>query len=143
MNSKRFAVKTRGRQAGFTLIEILIVVGIIALIGTIVAGRIFGNKDRADYKLAESQLQTLAAKIDSYEQDTGELPSQLQDLISQPGNASSWLGPYSKESELKDPWNNQFEYRVPGQSGKFDLVSYGKDRKPGGDSYNRDIVFSP
>lgn len=143
MNSTPRILRSRGRQGGFTLIEILIVVGIIALIGTIVAGRIFGNKDRADYKLAESQLQALAAKIDSYELDNGSLPGQLQDLVTQPGGSTSWLGPYVKENELKDPWNNAFEYRMPGQNSKFELVSYGKDRKPGGDSYNRDIVFSP
>ena len=127
------------RQAGFTLIEILIVVGIIAIIGGIVANRIFGGQDRAKYKLAQSQVQTLAAKIESYELDNGGVPNQLQDLVVAPGGSASWLGPYAKEGELKDPWNRSFEYRVPGSNGKFDLVSYGVDGKPGGEGLDRDI----
>ena len=127
------------RQAGFTLIEILIVVGIIAIIGGIVANRIFGGQDRAKANLARSQVQALAAKIESYELDNGALPTQLQDLITEPSGASGWLGPYSKESELKDAWGRPFEYRNPGQSAKFDLISLGADGKPGGDSWNRDI----
>ena len=127
------------RQKGFTLIEILIVVGIIAIIGGIVANRIFGGQDRAKWQLAKSQVQTLAAKIESYELDNGGPPGQLQDLVSQPGGADSWLGPYAKEAELKDAWGRVFEYRAPGQNGKFDLISYGADGRPGGDSWNRDI----
>lgn len=126
-------------QAGFTLIEILIVVGIIAIIGGIVANRIFGGQDRAKYKLAQSQVQTLAAKIENYELDNGGVPNQLQDLVSQPAGSTSWLGPYAKEAELKDPWNRPFDYRVPGASGKFDLISYGVDGRPGGDGLDRDI----
>jgi len=126
-------------QHGFTLIEILIVVGIIALIGTLVANRIFGGADKAKWQLAKSQVQTLAAKIESYELDTGGVPQQLQDLVAQPNGVSSWLGPYAKEADIKDPWGKPFEYRVPGQRGKFDLISLGADGKPGGDSWNRDI----
>jgi general secretion pathway protein G len=129
----------RQRSLGFTLIEILIVVGIIAIIGGIVANRIFGGQDRAKWQLARSQVQALAGKIESYELDNGQLPNQLNDLVSQPSGAGSWLGPYAREGELRDPWNRQFEYRVPGQGGKFDLISLGADGRPGGESWNRDI----
>jgi general secretion pathway protein G len=139
MTPNRYRSLRSPRQAGFTLIEILIVVGIIAIIGGIVANRIFGGQDRAKFNLAKSQIQTLAAKIESYELDNGSLPTQLQDLVTQPGGASSWLGPYAKEAELKDGWGRPYEYRQPGQNGKFDLISYGADGKPGGDSWNRDI----
>lgn len=129
----------RLRSAGFTLIEILIVVGIIAIIGGIVANRIFGGADKAKFKLAQSQVQTLAAKIESYELDNGNVPAQLQDLLTQPANASSWLGPYVKEADLKDPWNRPFEYRAPGDNAKFDLVSLGADGRAGGEGMNKDI----
>ena len=127
-------------QLGFTLIEILIVVGIIAIIGGIVANRIFGGADRAKWQLAKSSIQTLAAKIESYELDNGQVPAQLRDLSVQPSGAGSWLGPYAKETELKDPWGRAFDYRTPGQNGKFDLVSLGADGKPGGESWNKDIT---
>lgn len=139
MNPHLTLTRRSSREHGFTLIEILIVVGIIALIGTLVANRIFGGADKAKWQLAKSQVQTLSAKIESYELDNGGVPQQLQDLVAKPGNASSWLGPYAKEADIKDPWGKPFEYRVPGQNGKFDLVSLGADGKPGGDSWNRDI----
>lgn len=141
MPMKRSAVRMSRRQGGFTLIEIMIVVGIIALIGGIVATTVFGESDRAKARLAVSQLQTIAGKIESFELDNGSPPQRLEDLVRQPSGSTSWLGPYARENDLKDPWNRQFEYRVPGQSGaKFELISLGADGKPGGDSYNRDIT---
>lgn len=128
------------RQAGFTLIEIMIVIGIIALIAGIVANSVLGSGDKAKYSLARSQIQTLAAKIENYELDNGGPPAQLQDLVRQPANAPDWMGPYAKETELKDPWKRNFEYRHPGQDGKYDLISYGADGKPGGDKFDRDIT---
>jgi general secretion pathway protein G len=131
----------RRGNAGFTLIEIMIVVGIIALIGGIVATTVFGESDRAKARLAVSQMQMIAAKIESFELDNGNPPQTLQDLVRQPSGAQGWLGPYARENDLRDPWNRPFEYRTPGQSGgKFDLISYGADGKPGGESWNRDII---
>lgn len=127
------------RQSGFTLIEIMIVIGIIALIAGIVANSVLGSGDKAKYSLAKSQIQTLAAKIENYELDNGQPPAQLQDLVQQPANSSDWMGPYAKESELKDPWKRPFEYRMPGQNGKYDLISYGADGRPGGEKFDRDI----
>ena len=140
-NMRTVSMTRRGgaRQIGFTLIEILIVVAIIAVIGGIVANRIFGGADKAKWRLAQAQIQTLAGKIEGYELDNGNPPEQLQDMVREPGNAPGWLGPYAKEAELKDPWNRPIDYRVPGESGKYDLVSYGADGKPGGDSWNKDI----
>ena len=107
----------------------------------VAASRILGGGDRARYNLAKSQVQTLAEKVQQYENDTGTLPNSLEDLVSAPGNASGWLGPYAKAGELKDPWNHPFEYRVPGDGQPFDLVCYGKDGKPGGESVDADIAF--
>lgn len=59
--------------------------------------------------------------------------------MAQPSGASGWLGPYATESELNDPWNTPYEYRVPGDGRRFDIVSYGADRQPGGESVNADI----
>lgn len=134
----RNSQRTR-RQSGFTLIEILIVIAIIGIIAGIVASKVFGNKDRAYYKLAETDMQTLAAKVGSFEEDTGALPGSLEDLVRQPGGVSGWLGPYAKEKELKDPWGTPYQYRTPGQDGPFDLISLGADRKTGGEALNADL----
>lgn len=139
MNSKQ---RISIRQTGFTLIEILIVIAIIGVIGSILAARVFGNQGRAYYKLAQSDMQSLAAKIGSYQEDTGSLPNQLDDLVQAPGGVSGWLGPYAKAKELKDPWGTPYQYRVPGQNTPFDLISFGADKKSGGESLDADLNFS-
>jgi len=116
----------------------------VVLIGGIVAfaaSRILGGADRAKANLARSQVQTLAGKIEQFEMDTGGLPQSLDELAAQPGSVSGWLGPYAKAAELKDPWAKPYEYRVPGESGPFDLRSLGKDGQPGGKSYDADVVY--
>jgi general secretion pathway protein G len=125
--------------AGFTLIEILIVVALIAGILAFAANRIFGGQARANVKLAESQLATLAAKVDQFQLDTGNLPSNLDALVRNPGNVGGWLGPYIKEADLKDPWGTPIEIRSPGANGPFELVSLGEDKAPGGESFDADI----
>lgn len=134
-------VSPRRAQGGFSLIEIILVVVLIGGIVAFAATRILGGGDRARVNLAKAQVQTLAEKVHQYEMDTGTLPNGLNDLVSQPGGASGWLGPYAKDAELRDPWNTPFEYSAPGNSQPFEIVSFGADRKPGGDSVNADIRY--
>ena len=142
MKTKRSITRSPKRaQAGFSLIEIILVVVLIGGIVAFAATRILGGGDRAKYNLAKSQVQTLAEKVQQYENDTGSLPNTLDELVSQPGNAAGWLGPYAKASELKDPWNHPFEYHVPGDNQPFDLICFGKDGKAGGDSTDADIKY--
>lgn len=126
-------------QRGFSLIEIILVVVLIGGIVAFAATRILGGGDRAKANLAKSQVQTLAEKVQQFEMDTGALPNSLAELVN--SDAAGWLGPYAKESELKDPWNHAFDYRVPGDGQAFDLVSYGKDGKVGGTSVDADIAY--
>lgn len=130
-------VLARG-QSGFSLIEILIVVALIALIAGMVANQVFGGQDRAKVRMAQSQIAALAGKVSQFEMDTGDLPQRLDELVSTSSNVKGWLGPYSKESELKDPWNTPFEYSVSGR--EFTITSYGADRKPGGTGVDADIT---
>ena len=128
------------RQRGFSLIEIIIVVVLIAAIVAFAASRILGGSDRAKVNLAKSQLQTIAQKVQSYEMDTGTLPAELDDLVTDPG-AVGWLGPYARTADLNDPWNEPIRYTVPGQAGPFGLLSLGADRQPGGASVDADIAY--
>ena len=128
-------------QAGFTLIEIILVLVLIGGIVAFAASRILGGGDRAKVNLAKAQVQTMAEKIQQFDMDTGNLPASLDDLVTAPGNATGWLGPYAKAGELKDPWNHPFQYTVPGEGQAFDLVSLGKDGKPGGTSVDADIKY--
>ena len=141
MRNRQFRSVPRASQAGFSLIEIILVVVLIGGIVAFAATRILGGGDRAKVNLAKAQVQTLAEKVQQYEMDTGRLPGSMQDLVKAPGDASGWLGPYAKEAELKDPWNHAYVYTMPGESGPFDLISLGKDGQAGGDSVNADIKY--
>ncbi len=131
----------RSAQAGFSLIEIIIVTVLIGGIVAFAARQILGGGDRANVNLAKAQIETLAQKVQQYEMDTGQLPSTLGALVTAPGDASGWLGPYAKATELKDPWHHPIEYRMPGNDGPFDLISLGSDKETGGDSVDADIKY--
>ena len=126
------------RISGLSLIEMMIVIVLIGLVLTLVTSRLMGGQDRANVRLTETQLTTLAGKVDQYRMDVGRLPDSLEQLVTSPGE-TSWLGPYAKSEELRDPWGNPIEYRRPGQSGPFELVSLGADGQAGGESVNQDI----
>ncbi|HQQ58958.1 MAG TPA: type II secretion system major pseudopilin GspG, partial [Thermomonas sp.] len=132
---------SKAAQRGFSLIEIIVVVVLIGGIVAFAASRILGGGDRAKVKLTQAQLQTLAEKIDQYKMDTGALPPTLDALVTAPGGTQGWLGPYAKTADLNDAWMHPMLYKVPGEGRPFDLVSYGADGKPGGDSVNADLKF--
>lgn len=126
------------RARGFTLVEIMIVMVVIGLILALVTNRVMNSQERANVKLADMQLTTLAGKIDQYRADTGKLPESLQQLVTSPG-VPGWLGPYAKDTELVDPWGTNLEFRRPGASGPYELVSLGADAASGGESFDADI----
>ncbi|WP_108780243.1 type II secretion system protein GspG, partial [Xanthomonas fragariae] len=97
---------SRAGQAGMSLLEIIIVIVLIGAVLTLVGSRVLGGADRGKANLAKSQIQTLAGKIENFQLDTGKLPIKLDDLVTQPGGSSGWLGPYAKPVELNDPWGH-------------------------------------
>lgn len=129
---------SRQRTRGLSLIELMIVIVLIGSILALITNRILGSQNRANVKITETQLVTLAGKVDQFRMDTGKLPESLDQLVTSPG-IPSWLGPYAKPEELKDPWGGTIDYRRPGESGPFELVSLGADGAAGGDSVNADI----
>jgi general secretion pathway protein G len=137
-SSRRSA--SRRSQRGMTLIEIMVVIVLIGGILAVVGGQIFKNKANADHRLAETQIQTVAAQIEQYNSDVGEYPRSLEDLVKDP-QINGWLGPYIKANQLKDPFNRPLHYTVPGENSEFDLISYGKDGQPGGSSVDADVKY--
>jgi general secretion pathway protein G len=137
----RVASNPPRRQRGMSLLEVVIVIVLIGAVLTVVGSRVLGGADRGKVNLARTQIQTLAAKVENYQLDTGALPRQLEDLVQAPPGAAGWLGPYAKKNELDDPWGHAFEYRVPGQGQPFELISRGRDGQPGGESVDADIRF--
>ena len=127
-------------QTGFSLIELLVVMVILGLIAGLVVPNIIGRTEDAKIKAAASQITRLSMGVESYYLDCGEVPKDLDDLVSEPGGAEScWTGPYVKSSIIKDPWGADYIFRYPGEHGEFDIISYGPDRQPGGEGKNADI----
>ena len=139
--SRHFRAPSAARQAGMSLIEIIIVIVLIGAVLTFVGSRVLGGADRAKANLAKSQVTTMAQKVEAFQMDTGRLPTTLDELVTEPSNAPGWLGPYAKAAELNDPWGHPIEYRTPGEAGAFDLVILGKDGKVGGSSVDGDIRY--
>jgi len=128
-----------GVQSGFTLVELLLVLVILALIGGLVLPGIIGKAESAKAKAAASQVSRLSMAVESYYLDTGNTPESLEDLVNEPSDASGWNGPYVKASSLKDPWGRAYEYSYPGEHAEFDIVSLGADGQPGGEGKNADL----
>ena len=132
---------SRIAQAGMTLIEIIVVIVLIGGVIAVVGSQVLSNSDKAKHKLTGVQVQTVGTNIEQYNGDVGEYPQKLEDLIEDPG-ISGWLGPYGSAKDLKDQFGKSLEYRTPGEDGPFDLLSYGKDGKPGGSSVDADIPYA-
>lgn len=123
-------------SAGFTLIEILLVVIIIGVLVSLVAPRLAGRSEEARIQAAKADIDGgVALALDLYEVDNGGYPQKLEDLVKKPSGASSWKGPYLKKGVPNDPWGNEYVYRKPGQhnSSGYDLYSRGPDKQEGTD----------
>ena len=132
------------RQAGVTLIEMLVVVTIIALFAALVAPRLMNKADTAKTTAARSQIEMFMTALGSYKLDTSTYPSTemgLQALRSKPENVNNWQGPYLPKEIPNDPWGRPYQYKYPGEHGdEPDIESYGADGQPGGEGVNSDVV---
>ena len=131
-----------GGAAGFTLLELLVVVAIIGLLVGFVAPRYFGQIGKSEVTAARAQIDALEKALDQYRLDTGHYPSTelgLDALMQRPQNEPKWNGPYLRKSVPLDPWGRPYQYRAPGEKGDFDLLSLGKDGAPGGSGEDADL----
>ena len=131
-------------QAGFTLIEIMVVIIIIGILASIVGPKMFGNVEKAKLNAASAQIEMLGTALDSLRLDVGRYPTTsegLEALVTPISGEDEWNGPYLKKREIPlDPWKNPYIYESPGNYGDYDLYSYGKDKAEGGTGENRDIA---
>lgn len=135
-------VARRRQQRGFTLLELLVVVVIIGVLVAYVAPRYFQQIGKSERTAALGQIDALRKAIDTYWLDTGHFPASeqgLEALMVKPDSETKWNGPYLQKQVPMDPWGNPYVYRVPGTAGDYDLMSYGKDGKPGGEGEDADL----
>ena len=141
---KRIRQKRARGEGGFTLIEILVVIAIIALIMSLVGPRVLNYLGESKVKAAKIQIQSFGSALDLFNLDTGRYPSSaegLTALVQSPGTIPAWNGPYLKGGVMpNDPWGKSYVYRSPGQHGPYDIMSYGSDGQEGGTGTAADIA---
>lgn len=133
----------RPASAGFTLLELLVVMVIIGLLAGFVAPRYFAQVGKSQVKVAKAQIDALDKALDQFRIDMGRYPTTeegLQLLVTAPGNDPNWSGPYLKKGVPMDPWGKPYVYLQPGTHSDFDLLSYGKDGRPGGTGEEADVT---
>jgi len=133
------------RQAGFTLIEIMVVVVILGILAALVVPQVMSRPDQAKVTAAQNDIRAIGAALDMYKLDNHSYPSTQQGieaLVSRPGGNPQPRN-WNKEGYLKrlpaDPWGNPYQFLAPGTKGPYDLFSFGADGKPGGSGLDTDI----
>lgn len=138
-----FMPSTPYKNAGFTLLELLVVMVIIGMLVGYVGPKYFAQIGKSEVKSVRAQINALEKALDQYRLDTGHYPTTEQGvaaLFAKPSNEARWDGPYLKKAVPPDPWGKPYQYKAPGEHGEVDLYSYGKDGQPGGTEENADIT---
>ena len=131
------------RGGGFTLLELLVVLVIIGLLAGYVGPKYFSQIGKSEVKAARAQIDALGKALDQFRLDNGHYPGTEQGLavlMQRPANEPKWDGPYLVKAIPPDPWGNPYVFVMPGEHGEYDLLSYGKDGKPGGEGENAEIT---
>ena len=118
-------------HAGFTLLELLVVIVIIGLLAGYVAPRYFSQVGKSEVQVARAQIDALEKAVDQYRLDNRRYPTNEEGLAA--------VQPYLKKTLPNDPWGRPYLYRTPGEKSDYEVVSYGRDGKPGGSGEDADI----
>ena len=145
---QRRSIHTFRRPAGFTLLEMIVVLVIIGLIMGLVGPRLFGQADKAKVQTAETQTKMLRGALQTMRLDISRWPTEQEGLAlltTRPANLEAvrgWAGPYLDEAVPLDPWGQPYQYS-PQAAGDnpFTLYSYGADGRPGGEGQDADIGY--
>ena len=138
-----------GKQSGFTLIEVMVVIVILGVLAALVVPNVMGRADKAKVDTTVFFLMFFVGALDQYKMDNNHYPTAqeggLDALIHQPATVKSWVpGGYIKGGYPKDSWDNDIQYVNPGSEGRaYDLYSFGADGKTGGEDSNADIFYKP
>lgn len=136
------------RRSGFTLIEIIVVIAVVAMLASIVSPMVLRNVSDAKEATARAQIEVFALALDSYRLDHDHYPSTaeglavLRDRPEGTEAADRWRGPYLRKDVPADPWGRAYIYLSPGEEnpGSYDLYSLGRDGEPGGEGEDADVL---
>ncbi len=138
----RIRAKRRG-TAGFSLLELLVVLAILGLLVGVVGPRVIGALGKAKGQTAEVQISNIELALDTFLLDVGRYPTQeegLEALLNDPGGVAGWAGPYLNDESLPmDPWNRPYKFRSKSSGTGVDVYSLGADNAEGGSGENADI----
>jgi general secretion pathway protein G len=131
---------TRRGRGGFTMVEIIVVVIIIAVLATLIGPRFFGEVGKAKNSVAQQKIKVIEQAVEKFYYEYNRFPAGLGELVERPGDVeeANW-NPMLKSKDLVDPWNRPFIYQYPGQHDKFDLSSLGADGRDGGSGEDADV----
>jgi general secretion pathway protein G len=140
----RAKAPSRDREAGFTLVELLVVMVILVMLASLVAPRVMGYLGSSRTKAAKVQIESLSTSLELFKLDTGRYPNEregLDALVARPPEAKNWSGPYLKKERVPaDPWGRPYAYHYPGKRGAFDIYSLGADNREGGEGEDQDVA---
>jgi general secretion pathway protein G len=127
-------MKTLSKHAGFTLLELLVVIVIIGLLAGYVAPRYFSQVSKSEVQVAKAQIESFEKALDQYRLEKRRYPTTEEGLEA--------IRPYLRKSLPNDPWGRAYVYRAPGQKSEYEIVSYGRDGKAGGSGDDADIALN-
>lgn len=134
---------TREGEAGFTLVELLVVLVILVLLASIIGPRVIGYLGSSRTKTAHVQVESLVTAMELFHIDVGRYPTSsegLQALVKPAGNIPGWNGPYLSKGDVpKDPWGKPYAYEAGDNGTGFVIRSYGADGKEGGTGEDADV----
>ncbi|WP_108883255.1 type II secretion system major pseudopilin GspG [Anderseniella sp. Alg231-50] len=144
--TRRREADCKQNDAGFTIVELLVVLGIIALIAALVGPQAIKWFSKAKTDQATAQMRNVESAVELYYLDNGRYPTTEQNLdalLKAPDDQASWNGPYlRRESGIIDPWGRKYIYEFPGKVSTYDLKSLGRDGREGGTGEDGDISNS-
>ena len=135
--------RRRRGQAGFTLVEMLVVITIIGMIMALVGPRVLGYLGESKVKAAKIQIESFSSALDLYYLDLGRYPNSSEGLaaLARGNNTPGWNGPYLRGGVVpNDPWGHSYVYRSPGEHAPYEIISLGSDGQEGGSGTATDIA---
>jgi len=140
--TKRSLVQSVKSPLGLSLIEMLVVIGLLAFLMSVVARNVSQSRKKSDVNKAKISMGIILQAMEEFNYDCGNYPESLEDLLTAPSDCEEW-GPNSylkNRKMLQDPWKQEFIYSYDEETDQFEILSYGADRRPGGSGpFNKDI----